>query len=550
MRAITLIATLVAAPAFAEDAALLVGNTRYVELDQIVGADDVNAGVVALEAAGFDVRSSANATADGLRSALQDFATQAEDAGRIVVGLSGHFAHDGGRTWFLPVDAPTPSFFALGGAVSLESVLQVMSGAPGQSILVLGYDRAEDDAYDRFLREGIGSLDVPQGVTVVVGEPSAANDFLRGLDAPGANIAAVISGNRGLRGQGYLPESLILLPAAETVADGNTSPVSPVIDTAAEQALWDGAQALDTVQAYRNYVARYPDGQFLAEAERLIAEIETEPNRPARLAEEALGLTRDQRRDVQRDLTILNFDPRGIDGIFGAGSRSAILNWQQQSGFSQTSFLTREQINQLDAQAARKSAELEAEAERARQERLRLDSAYWTETGAQGDEAGLRAYLDRYPQGTYASQAKELLTAIEDAKSAAAAAEDTAAWEAASATDTVAAYQGYLAAFPQGALEAEARARIAVLQAPEIAASAGEDRLEAALGLNTITLRLIEARLEQIGLEPGVVDGVFDDVTRNAIRNFQQDRSIEVSGFLNEQTVAQLLADGLQSLGD
>ena len=36
---------------------------------------------------------------------------------------------------------------------------------------------------------------------------------------------------------------------------------------------------------------------------------------------------RDQRRDVQRGLTLLEFDTRGTDGIFGRGSRAAIAAW-------------------------------------------------------------------------------------------------------------------------------------------------------------------------------------------------------------------------------
>ncbi len=550
MRTITLMTAMIAAtPILAEDAALVLGNARYTTIDRIVGADDVTDGATALGRVGFDVQVATNAGAADMREAVQAFAETANNADRLLVALSGQFATDGDRTWFLPVDATAPTLFTLDGAVSLQSLLQLMVAPQGQSILALGFDSREDDPFDRLLREGIGDFTIPQGVTVVLGDPDDISDFLVDLAKPGADIASLVASNRGLRGQGFLPENLILVPPSAQVATDTPAEV-PAIDPAAEQALWDGARALDTVAAYRNYVTRYPDGRFVTEAEKLITEISTEPNRPARLAEEALGLTRDQRRDVQRDLTLLNFDPRGIDGIFGSGTRSAVQNWQQQNGYSQTTYLTTEQINQLDAQAARRSAELEAEAERARQERLRLDRAFWDETGAKGDEPGLRAYLEKYPQGTYASQANDLLATIEQEKRAAAAAEDTAAWEAALETDTVAAYQGYLQAFPQGALIEEARARLNALQAPEQAARAGEDRLEAALGLNAITLRLIEARLAQIGLEPGPVDGVFDDATRGAIRNFQQDRSIDVTGYLNEQTVAQILADGLRTLGD
>ncbi|MEJ6396289.1 peptidoglycan-binding domain-containing protein [Yoonia sp. 208BN28-4] len=541
MRQITLMAMIAAGPAWADEA-LVLGNARYVELDQLVGADAIDAPVDALAAAGFDVTQSTNATGSGLRDAVQGFAAGSGDSDRLVAALMGQFATDGDRTWFLPVDTGGPSLFALEGAVSLESVLQVMVGPQGQSVLALGYDAAENAAYDTYLREGVGTLTIPQGVTVVTGDPSDIADFVQAAAAPGADLMALVQDDRGLRVQGYAPEQLVLVAAQTQTADPPAD--DPIVDPSAEQALWDGARALDTLDAYRNYLTRYPQGQFASEAQDLIAEIETEPNRPARLAEEALDLTRAQRREVQQNLTVLNFDPRGIDGIFGAGSRSAILNWQQQNGYAQTTFLTAEQITRLDAQAARRTAELEAERERARQEELRLDRAYWDETGAQGDAPGLRAYLARYPNGTYASQAQDLLNAMAET----ARAQDNAAWAAAQEANTQDSYAAYLEAYPEGINASAARAEIRALQSP--ADVAEETAREQALGLNAITLRLVEARLGQIGLDPGNVDGTFDAQTREAIASFQQNRSLDATGYLDEVTVARLLAEGIQSLAD
>ena len=48
---------------------------------------------------------------------------------------------------------------------------------------------------------------------------------------------------------------------------------------------------------------------------------------------------------------------------FGRGTRTAITDWQKAQGFDATGFLTAEQITRLDAQAERRAAELEAEAE-------------------------------------------------------------------------------------------------------------------------------------------------------------------------------------------
>lgn len=532
----------------ANDQALLMGVERYADLDRVNGAADIVDAAVGLKAVGFDVLTQVNGVGADMTRRLTGFVSGIDGADRLVVGLSGAFVTDGERTWLLPVDARDPVLFNLSGAVSVESVLHVLAATPGQSVLVLGANRSANDRYGPFVRDGVGALDVPNGVTVVTGTAGAASNLLMDMAEPGADVMALVRANGRLSAQGFTPASLTLVAEDVTPVPPPETPAPTDDERATETALWEGARALDTADAYRNYLTRYPNGTYAEQANALILEINTEPNRAARLAEEALSLSRDARRDIQRDLTILNLDPRGIDGIFGPGSRSAVTNWQQQNGFSQTSYLTTEQINQLDAQAARRAAELEAEAERARAEKERLDRAFWAETGAQGDEPGLRAYLERYPDGSFAAQATEQLGAIEDAKRQAAAAEDKTAWDTATEANTEAAYQTYLQVFPAGAFTAEAQARIDALNAPEPADDAAI-AAENALGLDGITLRLIEARLAQLGLEPGAVDGGLDEDTRRAIRNFQADRDLAVTGFIDEQTIVRLLADGFQALG-
>ncbi|MEJ6509962.1 MAG: peptidoglycan-binding domain-containing protein [Octadecabacter sp.] len=181
-----------------------------------------------------------------------------------------------------------------------------------------------------------------------------------------------------------------------------------------------------------------------------------------------MALTRNDRRAVQSQLTLLNYNTRGVDGIFGPGSRGAITNWQQSNGFPQTSYLSREQINLLDAQAARRQAEVEAEEARARAQADALDRSYWGETGGVGDEPGFRAYLARYPDGLFANIAKARLSEIDDQRRGTAEAADRAAWSIAQSEDIVAGYQEYLAAYPSGVFAPQARARIEELNAPQI----------------------------------------------------------------------------------
>lgn len=538
---------LVAGMAQAQDAALVLGTERYEQLGRLARGAEVVDAAKALERFGFEVVALPNGRAGSTAAALAEWIDGVDEAERLVVALSGRFATDGDRTWFLTAEIEGPGLLSLGDrAVSVDALMAVLATRPGQAVLLLGVE-PESGAYDAWLSAGIGPLDVPQGVTVIRGAPRPVAQFLGSeMVVPEGDLIALARANGRMTLSGFVPSTLVLMPEEGEVRP--PEPEEPQGPDAAEVALWEGAKALDTVVAYRNYLARYPRGAFSAEAEELIAAIVAEPNRDARLAEETMALTRDQRRNIQRNLSLLNFDPRGIDGIFGPGTRRAITNWQQQNGFPQTSYLTPEQVDRLEAQAARRAAELEAEAERARQAETRRDRAFWEETGAVGDEPGLRAYLERYPDGLFAEAARTRLATIEAANRQQAASEDRTAWDAARAADTVAAYEDYVRAFPRGRFLAEAEARAAELRTQD-QLSQGQraaEAAEAALGLNSLTLRLIEARLEQLGLEPGEVDGVIDEQTRRALRRYQRDRGMEPSGFISEQALIRLLADAFE----
>ncbi|WP_194097440.1 peptidoglycan-binding protein [Marivivens aquimaris] len=544
----TALAAVTASGAMADDAALLLGNDSYERLGRVTRGSNVLEASDGLEALGFDVITLRNGRADTTRDALTSFADLADGADRIVVALSGRFAHDGDRNWFLTSESAEPRLFTLGAqAVSVDSLLNVLAEAPGRALLLIG-DESEGSQFGKWLASGTIEGSIPQGVTIATGRPrdvaAFANDV---LSQPQENIAPYFE-DYSLTVTGYAPDTMVFMPQRPSTVPEPPQPTNR--DNGAEQALWEGSRALDTAEAYRNYIRRFPNGEHAEEAERLIAEILAEPNRDARMAEEDLNLSRDARREIQRDLSLLDYNTRGIDGIFGNGTRQAITNWQQQNGYSQTSYLTEEQIARLDAQASRRAAELEAEAERRRQEAERLDRAFWEETGSKGDEPGLRAYLERYPDGNFAEVATERLAAIEEDKRAAAAAEDRNAWDKARDADNMAAYQDYLSAYPEGDFVGEAQARIQEItdereqQSSNEAARAEEE----ALGLNGLTRRLVETRLAQMELNPGPVDGNFNGQTRRAIRRYQDQNGLPVTGFLNEATIVRLLADAVNSL--
>lgn len=63
----------------------------------------------------------------------------------------------------------------------------------------------------------------------------------------------------------------------------------------------------------------------------------------------AIGLNRQQRRDLQARLLVSGFDPNGIDGAIGPGSRSAIAKWQESLNLPATGYLDTFQYENLKA---------------------------------------------------------------------------------------------------------------------------------------------------------------------------------------------------------
>lgn len=546
--AITLAST---AAVSADDAALLIGIEDYTALNDLRRGDEVASQASRLARQGFDVISLNDAEGDDLFDALSTFEDTASDADRLLVVLAGRFAHTDHETYFLPSDArPGALSDVARSAIPLSQIMSILSQTPGRAILAISTDTLTGD-FGPLLQIGVGDLDLPQGVTLLTGPPRAIAQTIQRLARPGEDISnlensrSVQLGGFYMDGQTFIEDA----PTAQITAPA-PAPAPTTTDRRADIIAWRQADGADTIEAYEAYLNAFPDGQFAAMAANRIEAMTDTPEARAERAEQALELNRDQRREIQRDLTLLDFNTRGIDGIFGRGTRAAITAWQRTNDIAETGFLDRDQITRLDAQAERRAAELEAEAERRREERLAEDLAFWEETGALDDEAGLRAYLSRFPDGEFAEVAQTRLETIERRKRAETDARDRQLWDEARIEDTAQAYQDYLTLAPDGAFREEAEDRIANLRRDAELTDRQRRAIqeENALNLTPNTRRSIESRMERLGLKPGRVDGVFDDDTRRAIRRYQAARNLEQTGYITETFVVRILADSVRSI--
>ncbi len=534
-------ACLLAVPTFshAQAVGLVIGNQSYDSLPNSARAARVISPLEEFERSGMTVLDIRDADLAEMRDALLQFGQRAAQAETQLIVLSGRFIHSPTETYFMPIDGENGPLATMPiQSLPLSTVFAWLSRTPGKSVLILAHDESET-TLGPLLSLGIGALDIPQGVTVIIGGPTNTRDLMRdALSQPGRPFVG-LARRKGMDVQGYAPNTLVLL-------DGPSAPPVTADNRLQDIRDWRAASRANTAESYQSYLENYPNGEFANMARGRLAALTDTPEARAERTEQALDLNREARRDIQRDLSLLGFNTRGIDGIFGRGTRAAIADWQRRERFEATGFITREQIALLDEQARRRAEELEAEAEIRREQQRAADLDYWNQTGSRGDEAGLRAYLRRFPDGEFAELAQERLDIYEEQKRERASARDRQLWENARARNTAAAYERYLVDSPNGAFREEAQARIVALQRE--AEFSREARAEEAMNLSPGTRRVIEARLNGLGLRPGPVDGVFDEDTRRAIRRYQAARNLPETGYVSDQMMVQLMADTVRQI--
>ena len=186
------------------------------------------------------------------------------------------------------------------------------------------------------------------------------------------------------------PSSTDLLADSQSAADRLAAERLAAERLAREEELLFWESVKDSVEAadLLAYLSRYPGGAYEALARNRLKRLEdassgSEPSEspdsvaPAQetssvpapgpeSVESSLGLSRSERRRIQRGLAASGFDPGPADGLFGRGTRGAIGRWQSSRGEPATGYLDAEAAKALLAAAEveeRKRLEREAAAE-------------------------------------------------------------------------------------------------------------------------------------------------------------------------------------------
>lgn len=185
----------------------------------------------------------------------------------------------------------------------------------------------------------------------------------------------------------------------------------------------------------------------------------------ARRVENRLSLSYSKRRALQRDLSTLGYSPGSADGVLGRRSRQAIARWQNDRGYDVTGYITGNQLYEIGRLADEERERLARDDRAQERERAQQDKAFWQSTGALGSTWGLNRYLERYPNGAYARDARRQLSAQEENarrdQQAAQERDDRAYWRATGSAGSVSGLNDYLRRYPKGIYAADARRQLA-----------------------------------------------------------------------------------------
>ena len=392
---------MLAGPALAASrVALVIGNSAYAHAPALANplndAADVGA---ALGRLGFTVTRLGNTDQAALLRGLRAFRRKASAAEIAVVFYAGHGIEVNKQNFLVPVDARLQTDGDVEyETVPLDLVMGAVEGASEFRLVVLDACRENpflrsmkrEEGSTRSIGRGLARAEPTGGGTLLAysaKEGTVALDgrgrhspytkaLLRYLEEPGLEVGlmfrkvrdAVLESTGGdqepfsygsltARGAYFVP------PTSQITAGGTTVTSStPAVGSAVEVEYWKTINRIDDpatrLAALLDYKAKFPAGVYAD-----LASIQIESSRKRTVSggsrqelsseavEAGLGLTRDDRRRIQRALTAEGFRPGRPDGLFGRRTRTAIAAWQAARGAKRTGFLDADGVKELLAAA-------------------------------------------------------------------------------------------------------------------------------------------------------------------------------------------------------
>jgi hypothetical protein len=283
-----------AAPALADTrVALVIGNGAYQNAPRLPNPPNDAADVAAaLKRSGFETILATDLDKAGMDEATIRFARAARIADVAMFYYSGHALQFGGVNYLAPVDAKLTDEADLRRMVRVDDIVADMQQAKNLRILVL--DSCRDNPLANELKRSIGTtralslqhglakIDSPEGMIVAYATQAGrtAEDgggrnspytaaFLKNIEVReeiGTIFRRISADVYEATGQAQLPELSLIgefyLNGKLQVTVGPARPAAPADPCAAAESHWKSAEAIGTVKAFEDHLARFPNCTF------------------------------------------------------------------------------------------------------------------------------------------------------------------------------------------------------------------------------------------------------------------------------------------------
>ncbi len=288
--------------AFAKRVALVIANGTYANATSLKNPPaDARLIAASLKRAGFDsVDVKVDLSKNALETALQAFGDRAQGADVALIYYAGHGIEAGGQNYLIPVDARLARDRDLEIEATRLDTLLLMGEGARMRIVVL--DACRNNPFlasmqrtlrNRAVGRGLAAVE-PEGETLVVYAAKAgataadgeganspfAEAMAKRVTQPGLEISLLFRAVRddvlAKTGRAQEPftygslsgEAFYFTPpngqAKTQVAAGPVQPqIAPTVSRETAEALyWQGTVSANSEEGYRDYLARYPQGQF------------------------------------------------------------------------------------------------------------------------------------------------------------------------------------------------------------------------------------------------------------------------------------------------
>ena len=425
LRCLVLCLAMLTLPVQAKRVALVMGNDNYISVNKLQKAgNDAEAMARELKAAGFTVSLYKDLNFRAMLKAIESFSDAITGGDEVVVFYAGHGVQIKAGSYLLPVDIEAESESQVERtSYGLNDLTEKLAEAKPAFTLVM-VDACRDNPMKVKGRavgnaRGLNALEPPKGQMVVYSasrgqqaldrlsdndtNPNGVftREFITRMRTPGVKIEDL------MRDVQDSVESLAKTvrheqrPAVYNEARGNFyfyGPTTVQVQQGGddlEAQTWAAAQAANSVTAYQTYLDAYPKGKYVVVAKIKLDAIKQSSEKPSTDTEAGLWAE-----------------------VKATGTREYLEAYIAQYPSGKYVVLARLELKKLDDAEKAKNAKLALEAQQAKQreeqQAQRVEQAVWDEAQKGNTASSYSVYLDKYPIGRFAVQAKAARLAIEE----------------------------------------------------------------------------------------------------------------------------------------